>query len=128
MAASDRMSPQELAQKDYDDRVTMLKALQGDDPYAFEIAAHDYLGHNSLQLLTNMHGNYEAGWIDDIEFNQVTRDRLLAFNRQDIASTYAITKSILRISLELQRKSSRITWLLAGNILLSLVLISEIVH
>lgn len=120
---SDKLTPEQRAQNDHDERVAILSALHGKDKLSFEIASHEWLGHNSLQLLLNMHGNYNAGWIDDVQFDDALRDRLLAFNRQDLVSTNAIAKSVLHRLSEANRSLKTIKWLLIIIVFLNVVAI-----
>ena len=62
------LKPESAAQEDYDQNIVLLHGLYKSDQYFFEVAAHDYLGDNSLKLLTNKFGEYDAGFVDDIEF------------------------------------------------------------
>ncbi len=115
---TDNSSPEQKSQLDYKQKVELLRGLLGEDHLAIEIAAHDHLGDNSLKLLTNYFGPYRAGWIDDIDFDDSTRDRLIAFARQESVSTNAVAKSILRSAYETNRRLKTIQWLLIGLMLL----------
>ena len=117
---TDNSSPEQKSQLDYNQKVELLRGLLGDDHLTIEITAHDQLGDNSLKLLTNHFGPYNAGWIDDIEFDESIRDRLIAFTRQESVSTNAVAKSILRSAYETNTRLKTIQWLLIGLMLLAI--------
>ena len=117
---SDEVSPDQRAQLEYDRLVVLLRGLHGKDRFSFEIASHDHLGGNSLKLLLNKFGAYDAGWIDDVKFDDFLRDRLLAFTRQETVSTNAIAKSALRGVYEANRRLKVIQWMLVFLVVLIL--------
>lgn len=118
---SENATPDQKAQSAYNQTVGLLRGLHGKDKLAFEIAAHEELGKNSLKLLLNGYGVYDAGWIDDIELDDSVRDRLFAFTWQELVATNAIAKAALRAAHESNRRLRIMQWIMGVFLLVTLV-------
>lgn len=116
-------NPELNAQEAYEQKVAILKSLHGKDNISLEIDAIDQLGLNSLQLILNKFGKYDAGWIDDEEFDDCIKKRIIALNRQDIVSTNAASKALLRKIHSIENTLSVIKWSLIGIALLNFLLL-----
>jgi hypothetical protein len=66
-------SPEEEGQADYNQKLGLLRGLYGKDKLEYELAAHEELGFNSLKLLLNRFGYYDAGWVDSEEYDESPR-------------------------------------------------------
>jgi len=118
---SENITPDQKAQSAYNQTVGLLRGLHGKDKWAFEIAAHEELGKNSLRLLLNGYGTYDAGWIDDAELDDSMRDRLRTFTWQELVTTNAIAKAALQAAYESNRRLRTMQWML-GVVLLTVLL------
>ena len=119
----DTSSPTQKAQSEYDLQVNLLRGMHGKNRLSFELATHELLGHNSLKLLLNKFGNYDSGLIADSEYDEHTRDRLLALIKQDSVTTVAIATSLLKNIYTINSTLKTIKWLLITIIMLLLLVI-----
>ena len=89
-------SPEEQAQAELKERVSLINSLNKGDKLSARIQRYDATGHFSLKMIMNKYGYYDAGLVDEIEWNEDIEKRIHGLNRLSIGAMQDELNDVLR--------------------------------
>ncbi len=118
-------NPEQIATEKLKSQISILNGLLN-NKCDIEIEANEFVGHNTLQMITNEFGYHDAGWIENIEFDEKMRDKLLSLTMQEVIIASAMSKSCLRKTYQLDKKLKYILWILIMSLCMNFLFILNI--